>query len=308
MNGSERIRRPHVLFGYDGTAENDGALLWAVEEARRRELDLVICHCWHWPYASGHEDPHAEAIMKRAGENLLERGVRRARRLGVPGTVRRRLMRGPVDEALLSASGAAELLVIGSHDRLDDGATALEVPARSERPVIVVPDGRTRPRRVVVGTDGTAGCDPALGFAFGEAALRGWELHVVYGCWEPSAVSEAELALFNDREALEKTRAAELEDAVAPWRERNPEIDVTVSLLLERPCEALRDAADGAGLLVLGDRGNGPWPLGATSSEMLREARCPVAVVPGRKSRDDWAYASDQDVATPHATADPAGG
>lgn len=297
MDGSEGIRRPHVLFGYDGTLENDDALRWAVEEARRRDLDLVICHCWHWPYASGHEDPDAEAIMKRAGENLLERGVRRARRLGAPGTVRRRLMRGPVTEALLHASGAAELLVIGSNDRLEEGATALEVPARSERPVIVVAGGRSRPRLVVVGTDGTAGCDSALGFAFVEAALRGWGLHVVYGCWEPAAVSEPELALFNDRELLEKTRAAELEEAVAPWRERRPEVDVTVSLLLERPSEVLRDAADGAGLLVLGDRGTGSERLGATSSGMLREARCPVAVVPGRHSRDAWAHTFDRDTA-----------
>ncbi|MFG2088630.1 MULTISPECIES: universal stress protein [unclassified Spirillospora] len=297
MDGSEGMRRPHVLFGYDGSAENDDALRWAVEEARLRGLDLVMCHCWHWPYASGHQDPGVEAIMKRAGENLLERGVRRARRLGAPDTVRRRLMRGPAIEALLRASGAAELLVIGSHDRLDDGAAALELPARSERPVIVVSGGRPRPRLVVVGTDRTAGCDPALGFAFGEAALRGWALHVVYGCWEPAAVSEQELALFNDRDLLEKTRAAELEDAVAPWRRRHPATDVRVSLLLERPSEALRDAADDAGLLVLGDRGTGPGPLGATSSGMLREARCPVAVVPGRSSRDDRAHGSDPDAA-----------
>ncbi|HEY8481813.1 MAG TPA: universal stress protein [Spirillospora sp.] len=285
MNGVERIRRPHVLFGYDGTQRNDAALRWAVEEARRRELDLVICHCWHWPYASGHEDPDTEAILKRAGENILARGVRRARELGAP-VVRRRLMRGPVDEALVRASGTAELTVIGSGEEPDEGAPELEVPAKAPRPVIVVPDGEKRPRRVVAGTDATESCDPVLAFAFGEAALRGWDLHVVYGCWEPASVEEHEWALFTDRELLEKTRTAELEDAVAPWRERHPDIEVTVSLLLERPLEALAEAADGAGLLVLGDRGTGFDPLGATSSAMLRRSSLPVAIIPGRRSRE----------------------
>lgn len=285
MNGVERIRRPHVLFGYDGTRENDAALRWAVEEARRRELDLVMCHCWHWPYAGGHEDPDTEAIMKRAGENLLAEGARRARELGAP-EVRRRLVRGPVHEALARASETAELTVIGTGERPGEGATALELPARTSRPVVVVPDVGARPPRVVAGTDAAEGCDPVLAFAFGEAVLRGWDLHVVHGCWEPGSVAEDEWALFTDRELLEKTRTAELEDAVAPWRERHPGLQVTVSLLLERPHDALAEAADGAGLLVLGDRGTGFDPLGATSSAMLRRSSLPVAIVPGRRSRE----------------------
>lgn len=82
MEGARSDEQAHVLFGYDGTAENDTAMRWAIEEARLRGLDLVMCHCWHWPYPEGHEDPNAEAIMRRAGENLLQRGVLRARELG----------------------------------------------------------------------------------------------------------------------------------------------------------------------------------------------------------------------------------
>ncbi|MEV4677138.1 universal stress protein, partial [Actinomadura sp. NPDC049382] len=74
MNGEERKHWPHVLFGYDGTAENDAALRWAVEEARLRGIGLLMCHCWHWPYPAGHTDPEIETIMKRAGENLLDSG------------------------------------------------------------------------------------------------------------------------------------------------------------------------------------------------------------------------------------------
>ncbi|SNS69853.1 universal stress protein [Actinomadura mexicana] len=281
MKGVESDEQGHVLFGYDGTAENDTALHWAIEEARLRDLGLVMCHCWHWPYPEGHEDPSGEATMRRVGENLLERGTRRARELGATGAVRGRLVRGPARGALLRESGEAELMVVGAPERLDEGAEVLELAAGASRPVIVVKDG-TGPRRVVAGADGTTWCDPALGFAAAEAALRRWELRVLYACWEPAAVDAEELALFHDRELLEKTRAAELEAAVAPWRRRYPDLDIRVSLLLERPLEALYGAADDAGLLVLGDRGAGIAPLGSTSTAVLRHARRAVAIVPAR--------------------------
>ncbi|MEV4004863.1 universal stress protein [Actinomadura sp. NPDC049753] len=281
MTGVESGEQAHVLFGYDGTAEDDTALSWAIEEARLRGLDLVMCHCWHWPYPEGHEDPHGETVMRRAGWNLLERGRRRARELGAPGAVRGRLVRGPARDALLSESREAELVVVGAPERLAEGAGVLELAAGATRPVVVVKDG-LGPRRVVAGADGTTWCDPALGFAAAEAALRRWELRVVYACWEPAAVDADELALFHDRELLEKTRAAELEAAVAPWRERYPRLDIRVSLLLERPMEALFHAADDAGLLVLGDRGAGIAPLGSTSTAVLRHARRAVAIVPAR--------------------------
>ncbi|GGQ43600.1 nucleotide-binding universal stress UspA family protein [Actinomadura coerulea] len=281
MTGAESGEQAHVLFGYDGTAENDTALRWAIEEARLRGLDLVMCHCWHWPYPEGHEDPRGETVMRRAGWNLLERGRRRARELGATGAVRGRLVRGPARDALLRESGGAELMVVGAPERLAEGAGVLELAAGADRPVVVVKDGMG-PRRVVAGADGSTWCDPALGFAAAEAALRRWELRVVYACWEPAAVDADELALFHDRELLEKTRAAELEAAVAPWRERYPTLDIRVSLLLERPLEALFDAADDAGLLVLGDRGGGIAALGSTSTAVLRHARRAVAIVPAR--------------------------
>ncbi|MEV3927006.1 universal stress protein [Actinomadura coerulea] len=281
MTGAESGEQVHVLFGYDGTAENDTALRWAIEEARLRGLDLVVCHCWHWPYPEGHEDPHGETVMRRAGWNLLERGRRRARELGATGAVHGRLVRGPARDALLRESGGAELMVVGAPERLAEGAGVLELAAGATRPVVVVKDGMG-PRRVVAGADGSTWCDPALGFAAAEAALRRWELRVVYACWEPAAVDADELALFHDRELLEKTRAAELEAAVAPWRKRYPTLDIRVSLLLERPLEALFDAADDAGLLVLGDRGGGIAALGSTSTAVLRHARRAVAIVPAR--------------------------
>jgi nucleotide-binding universal stress UspA family protein len=135
----------------------------------------------------------------------------------------------------------------------------------------------------VAGVDGSAGADAALGFAVEEAALRDSDLRVVYGAWEPGAVSETDLPLFTDKNKLFEVRAAMLDKAVQPWKLRYPTVGVQVSLLLERPREALLAAAADADLLVVGDRGTGSLDsllLGATSSTMLHHAPCAVAIVP----------------------------
>ena len=280
-----RMQRPNVLVGYDGTEENDVALRWAVEESRLRGLDLMICYCWHWPYPREHVDGGVQAVIQRAGENLLREGVRRARQLGAAGKVRTRLRREPVCDTLVAESHDAELIVVGSHDRdrLLEGSTAVRLPARTHRPVIAVRHGGGPRGRVVAGVAGSRAADAALGFAVEEAVLRDLDLHVVHGAWEPGAVPDSELPLFTDEEKLMEVRAAMLAEAVHPWKRRYPEVRMRVSPLLERPREALLAAAGDAELLVVGDRGLGggdPLPLGATSSAMLHHAPCAVAVVP----------------------------
>ncbi|QKG27121.1 universal stress protein [Actinomadura verrucosospora] len=288
MSGLDRGQRPQVLLGYDASEDNEPALRWAVEEARLRGLDLVMCHCWHWPYAADHMDDGVKAIIERAGEKLLEHGEARALRLGAPGTIGKRLGSGPVPDALVSESGEAELIVIGAHERhrVPVGSTAVQLPARARRPVLAVRRcGGTR-GLVVAGVDGSAGGEAALGFAVEEAALRDWSLHVVLGAWEPGAVDEAELPLFGDKERLAQVRAIELEKAVAPWRGRYPKVDLRASVVLDRPREALLAAAEDADLLVVGDRGRrglDPLLLGATSSAMLQHAPCTVAIVPSAR-------------------------
>ncbi|TMR06837.1 universal stress protein [Actinomadura soli] len=280
-----RAQRSNVLLGYDGTEENDAALCWAVEEARLRGLDLTICHCWHWPYPEGHVDPRIQAIVQRAGENLLRKGARRARDLGAPGKVHALLRREPVGDTLVCESDDAELIVVGSHERhrLPAGSTAVRLPARTHRPVVAVRRFGGPRGRVVVGVDGSEGADAALGFAIEEAALRECDLRVVYGAWEPGAVPDWELPLFTDKNRLFQVRAAKLEEAVHPWCQRYPKVPVEAALLLERPREALLRAAADVALLVVGDRGIGgvdPLLLGATSSAMLHHAPCTVAIVP----------------------------
>ncbi|WP_026413059.1 universal stress protein [Actinomadura oligospora] len=285
MGGLDRAQRSRVLLGYDASEDNEPALRWAIEEARLRGLELVLCHCWHWPYPAGYVDGGVETIIRHAGEMLLDHGAEQARRLGASGTVLQLLRAEPVADALVVESDEAELVVIGSHERhhLPVGSTAVQLPARARRPVVAVRGDGPRHGLVVAGVDGSEGGDAALGFAVEEAVLRGWSLRVVYGVWEPGAVDEAELPLFGDKDRLVHVRMVMLERAVAPWRERYPQVDVRLSAVPDRPREALLEASGDADLLVVGDRGNGgldPLLLGATSSAMLQHAPCTVAIVP----------------------------
>lgn len=294
MAALTRAQRSNVLFGYDGTKENDPALRWAVEEARLRGLDLMLCYCWHWPYPSGHVDDAVQSVLQRAGENLLRKGARRARDLGAQGKVRTLLRREPACDTLVYESDDAELIVVGSHERhrLPPGSTAMELPARTHRPVVAVRGGDGDRGLVVAGVDASEAADATVGFAIEEAALRECDLRVVHGAWEPGAVPESDLPLFADKAGLYQARAAMLERVVHPWRRRYPKVEVDVSLLLERPRETLLSAADGADLLVVGDRGTGgldPLLLGATSSAMLHHAPCSVAIVPAPRYADQGA-------------------
>jgi nucleotide-binding universal stress UspA family protein len=71
--------------------------------------------------------------------------------------------------------------------------------------------------------------------------------------------------------------------ALRPWREKFPGVEVVDGVALESPAKAVMQAADGAGLLVVGRRKHLPGPashLGPVTQAAAHHARCPVAVVP----------------------------
>ncbi|MFC5745858.1 universal stress protein [Actinomadura rugatobispora] len=274
----------YVLVGYDGSQESDYALAWAVEEARLRELPLEVVHAWRWPYPIDYIDYEGTATLKRVGQHVLNHGAELAQRAEPTVAVRRHLMNGPAHVALKHQCRDAELAVVGARGRgeLPVGSTALRLPARSTCPVVVVRNAAARSGLVVAGVDGSPGGEAALAFAFRQAALRGWSLLAVHGCWEPSAVPEADLALFSEQEKLLQMCQTRLDHAVEPWRIRYPEVEAATSVPMLPPREALFEAAEDAALAVVGNRGTGgfdPLLLGATSGTLLQHAPCAVAIV-----------------------------
>lgn len=138
---------------------------------------------------------------------------------------------------------------------------------------------------VLVGVDGSPTSQHALEWAMGEAARRGWSLHVVCSYSLPSftaASLDGGYAALDDT-AIREGAAAVLAEAVALAEAANTA--VTSSLETGDPAGVLADLSREAGLAVVGTRGGGGFAdrlLGTVSSALPAHAHCPVVVVPGR--------------------------
>ncbi|WP_318208141.1 MULTISPECIES: universal stress protein [unclassified Streptomyces] len=136
--------------------------------------------------------------------------------------------------------------------------------------------------RIVVGVDGSEPSLKALTWAAGQAALTGDSLNAVIGWEYPAAWSTAPGVPpdFNPEmlaeQILDESLAKVLDPAVAAG--------VTRTVVSGSPAQALVDQAEGASLLVVGDRGHSGFKaavLGSVSTRVAQHAPCPVVVVRG---------------------------
>ncbi|MFF4615552.1 universal stress protein [Nonomuraea jabiensis] len=288
VRAEERV----IVVGYDESPGSEQALRWAVEDAQLRKLPLAVCHAWHWPYLRRPVDKEVLAQLRATGTAVAEEGVRRARELAPALDVRPLVGKGVAAAVLLQAAHDAELLVLGSRgqggfEELRVGSAAVQVPAHSARPVVIVGPGNVPERegkaRIVVGADGSPAGQGALEFAFEEAELRDGSVTVVC-CWDDAGDLSGQDGLpFVDRRELRVNAEACFRDAVSALICRHPDVPVTTEFVAGRPERAVIDAARDATLLVLGSRGVGSTPtmlVGRVTQAALAAAECPVAVTP----------------------------
>jgi nucleotide-binding universal stress UspA family protein len=104
-----------IVVGTDGSPNGQLALDWAVDEARRREADLVVVRAWRPPYmgegAYGYVEA-TDAVRASATEQLEAAGDTAAAALG--RTVHRVIRCGAAADALIDEAKGAELLVVGA--------------------------------------------------------------------------------------------------------------------------------------------------------------------------------------------------
>lgn len=127
-----------IVVGNDGSASAARALVWAVEEARLRGCPVHVVRAWSITHAPRPADvppgivPPIDAYEQAVREELAAdvRGAVGAHE-GVPLELHPVYARA--DEALVAASGRAELLVVGSRGR--GGVTGLLLGSTSEHVV-----------------------------------------------------------------------------------------------------------------------------------------------------------------------------
>lgn len=278
---------PGVVVGVDGTTTALDAVVWAAAEARLRGLPLRILHAA--AYA-------ADEPGRRRARDILARAFTVARRCGPDLAVTTEQTDASDTTSLLAAAGGACLMVVGMGGgaQADDvlvGSAALDVSGRASCPVVVVRGPHRSPddqRPVLVGVDKPATDSSVLTVAFTDARRHGGRLVVLHARHGVGPVREH---LTGGEEVARVAAWDRLDDELAPWAVRFPDVAVEVRVVAGNPALALLAAAGEARLVVLGTRGRGAYAralFGSTSREVLRRSTAPVQVVnPGTVVDED---------------------
>jgi nucleotide-binding universal stress UspA family protein len=276
-----------VIVAYDGSADSDRGLDWAVDHAKARGLPIEVYS------ASGDLEYLPERTADEADELVQGRLGRAGERLKGSGLDdwTTTATKGKVVPELIEASRSASLLVLGAqgHGALGGmllGSVSQHLTRHAHCPVVVVRAPHAPgSSRVVVGVDGSDASRKALTFAFEHAeavagtigtvvAVHGRGMTAMNGPWDVDVAPAV-------ADELEKAQRL-LSEAVAGLREEHPDVTVELQPMPVPAVRALADASLTAGLVVVGTRGRGGFVgllLGSISTGVLQHAQCPVVVV-----------------------------
>jgi len=292
----ENVQVPHgsIVVGVDGSPASDLAVLWAARQAHLEHRPIALVHgvsptvATTWMGAPGFDPATVLDSVEESAKAQL--GV-------VAATVHEHHPdlevyrvydhRDPRD-ALLGLTNRASMIVVGSRGRgvmasLLLGSVSLAVSQHASCPVVVVRrQGREGDGGIVVGADGTARSDAAIGFAFRQASVRSLPLTVVHAFWSEQDEGYPSEARRYDEADLEDMRLL-LAESIAGPESDYPEVKVSLHVERGVPDSVLLHACRTADLVVVGTHPtNAVYDLlaGEVSRSVLAHAHCPVAVVP----------------------------
>lgn len=273
-----------VVVGYDGSADSDRGLEWAIDYASERHLPVEVMSC------SGSLEYLPERTTQEA-EQLVQSWLERARtRLQDSGLADWKTSSNPgkVVAELLEASKDAALVVVGArgHSVLGGfmlGSISQHVTRHAACPVVVVRGPHSpQARRIVVGVDGSEASQKALAFAFDVAQTDGSTVVAIVGCHVTAVNGPWDVDVAPTVADQVEAGQRLLAEAVAGLRQDYPDVAVELEAIPVPAVRALADASAAASLVVLGTRGRGGFVgllLGSVSSTVLHHAQCPVMVV-----------------------------
>lgn len=264
------------------------AVEWAAGDAARRHVPLRIVHVvdTSWYQVGKRPDATLPDSLLRAGEQVLGEAEALAVERQPAAEVTTELVTGRPAEMLPAQAGGASELVVGSRGLGGFagallGSVSMHLAGHVHCPVVVVRGEQlSADGEIVVGVDDSPECEPALAYAFEQARLRGAPLRAVHAWQLPVHAYAPEIPY-----DLDEVRAASLQvvrDRLKTFSRDYPQVNVTEDVRPAHPVDALTEAAEQAGLLVVGSHGRGALGsalLGSVSRNVLHHARCPVAVV-----------------------------
>ncbi len=286
----------HIIVGYDGSQVSAAAARWAASEAERRHARLTVVGCYSMPPVVDFgltgpaviaADSEAVGTATRASIDTIVAALRAEHPalsitgIAVNGSPRHELPRHAEHAALLvvgtTGAGQAASWLLGS--------VAHVLARTSPCPIALVPvpagsrsnTGPSTPR-VVVGVDDSKGSNSALEWAIDEADLRGAELIVVHAWAYPYGLDAPAITV---RDVMRVDAACVLDRSVERANSRGG-ARVDGRLVEGNAAESIIEAAEGADLIVVGNRGRGGLRsllLGSVSSAVIHHTHCPTVVV-----------------------------
>jgi nucleotide-binding universal stress UspA family protein len=280
-----------VVAAVDGSEESMHAVEWAALEAQRHQAPLRIVTA---PALLPRMRPHnavpravADALYDESARALRD-AVTRAKEVSSRPLIEASMLAGPPALAVTGSGSGALMLVVGARGAGGFAALLLGSVSRyaamhAACPVVVVREETSAVHReVVVGVHDPLDATAALDFAFGEAALRGATLVAVHS-WSPLHIASWRPA---DAERLATEADAILAEALAPWRDKHPDVPVRQDVVHSHPARVLAAYAGRADLVVIGRHGRGAGggsvnaAIGAIQHAVLGHAHGPVVIVP----------------------------
>ncbi|HEX7188027.1 MAG TPA: universal stress protein [Actinomycetes bacterium] len=277
-----------VLVAVDGSEDSARAVEWAVPEARRQQLPLVLVHAV--PHLLREDVAPPVADQRARMDRVLREARQRAAQTPAVETEIRRLepLGLDVGPAIVDSAAPGDTLVVGArgHGKMAGvvlGSVSQYAVRHATGTVVVVrPRADESATRTVVGFDQTPGAQRALDWAMSRSAdqgevtaMRAWHGTALYGTANP-------LPLPEDAVRQQEKEQAMLDAELAPWREKHPDVRLIGEAVPGHAGHLLAVASEHAALVVVGSRGRGPLAttlLGSVGQAVLHHARCPVAVV-----------------------------
>lgn len=281
-----------IIIGVDDSDRSADAVALGAQLARAAGAEIILANAYPFDtMPSRATTPQLDAHLRdRAMETLLRhfatlRGVRADLRALPGGSPARGL------QALAEREGAALIVIGSSHrggvGRVLAGTTAERLLHGAPCPVAVAPRGHAERGdgmgSIVVGYDGGEEATAALtaGLAAGRA------LHAVVRIVRVVDPSHANILSAMDPLSfavppaeLHRELQAEFEAEVTA---RPDAVDAEVEFVIGDVVHELAASSRTAGLMIVGSRGYGPARavlLGSVSGRLVREAGCPVLVIP----------------------------
>jgi nucleotide-binding universal stress UspA family protein len=290
MASAGTTTRGAVVVGVTAPGRETAAMKFAADCAAREGAEVVLVHA----YGAAVPPPPPSVLMSYAAAadvaEWVVKGVEEEFAGLTRGAVEFRSMAavGTPAHALVDLGKEARMVVVQHRDvhwlgRLFVGSTVNGVAAHGACPVVSVPHGWEpgRPGEVVVGVHEAGAPREAVVAGLEWAAAIGAPVRVVHAWRLDPAYDDIITARVAADWANQEVRV--LESAISDLRGAHPSVAVVTEVRHQWPSQVLVDASDDASMVVVG-RHAGHWRggphLGSVARTVLREAACPVMVVP----------------------------